>query len=118
MIYFAQLPEVSDRYPEGRQLLNKLTEQARLLTEVLKYNKSRGVCEFDFKKLLLLAESENPSISEGIDTEFLSFTGRRVIVNEKKFFTYYETTPEGQRYAKEMKSLSPTLYGHFMYIHV
>ena len=98
------LPEPPTGTPSGSAMLCELTRQADALTALLCSLTAETDGRITFDALLREYTATHPGAV--LDPALLHYTGRRVIIDEDAFFSWYAGTPEGEAYLTRCSSFS------------
>lgn len=114
--HYLFLPVFSPAAAQGQRRLEELQRLSEVMTVAADSLRAEGYQKITFEMVLKRTKEQQPEAYERIVPSAYTFTGRRVIPNEKAFFEWYVTTAEGVEYRSCADRYAPGIFGRFAHI--
>lgn len=89
----------------GQARLDALQEVCEYLTASANELRDSGFKKITLEMIIRRTQEHRPGLA--VDESLLSYTGKRVTINEKAFAAWYATTDEGRQVLKDNERVAP-----------
>jgi len=109
------VPHFSAITYQGQAKLDGLQEVCEMMTASANELRDEGFEKITLEMITKRTQQHRPGLA--IDSDMLHYTGKRVVVNEKKFTTWYGSTDEGKAVAADNERTAPGIGLRFASLH-